>query len=60
MVKKYEKPNIFNDSKRLRYVPIHYRESNPENNNRIINSNTYLRLFDRNNPIKNELEPILD
>ena len=60
MVNKYEEPNIFVDSKRRKYLPTHYRDHPTDNANQISNNNTFLRVFDRNNPVEEKLKPILD
>ena len=60
MVNKYYKPDIFTDSNRVKYIPTHYRENNKDNLNRIANNNTSFRVFNHNNPQKNDIQPILD
>jgi hypothetical protein len=60
LVNKFDKPIAYADSKRYKFQPTAYRGTNPENANNIINNNTNLRLFERNNPIRNDIQPILD
>lgn len=50
MVKGYEEPNMFNNSKRQRVVPVHYKVNNLDNSNIVMNNNTSLRVFNRNSP----------
>jgi len=59
-VRKYEQPSIFTDSKRSKYLATHYRQKPTDNLNEIANNNTSLRVFGINNPVKEEVEPILD
>ncbi|CDW83255.1 UNKNOWN [Stylonychia lemnae] len=60
LVKKYEGPDIFANSNRRKYMPTHYRDHQSDNTNHVINNNTFLRVFDRNNPIDDKVKPILD
>ncbi len=60
MVNRYEAPNMFNDSRRQKYQPVHYRAGYTENINKILNNNTSLRVFDRNNPASPTVKPLLD
>ncbi len=51
---------MFADSKRQKYLPVPYRGAHLENRNKILNNNTSLRVFDRNNPANGEIKPHLD
>mmetsp|Transcript_16363 Transcript_16363/g.15700 ORF Transcript_16363/g.15700 Transcript_16363/m.15700 type:complete len:115 (-) Transcript_16363:770-1114(-) len=59
-VNKYEEPNIFNESKRQKYLPTNYRGGNEENRNRVINNNTSLRIFNVNQEVSTDFHPFTD
>lgn len=59
-VNKYDAPTIFSDSNRQRFLPTHYREGYNENINKILNNNTSLRIFDRHNPARPDIKPLLN
>ena len=60
LVKKYEDPHIFADSWRKKYLPSHYRDKPADNKNLVNNNNTFLRVFDINNPTDAKYKPITD
>ena len=59
LVHRYEPTTIFDPSK-YEQQQQHYRYSNYDNKNRIINNDTKFRIFNQSNPADDRMPPMLE